>query len=145
MPCITASSQNSLPCAPIFRHHPSGPGQKLPDTVLSTLLRQQKVLCIAVCHPVSLWQDWYVLALTHPLLIPREIWNTKDSVVAQIGSGGSFHEFCTSVCLSLYEAQQHRPAPQSADASDTSRCSVCHKPGEVNKSFVLPVSWMRCF
>ncbi|XP_063026492.1 zinc finger MYM-type protein 3 isoform X2 [Melospiza melodia melodia] len=61
----------------------------------------------------------------------KEIWNTKDSVVAQIGSGGSFHEFCTSVCLSLYEAQQHRPAPQSADASDTGRCSVCHKPGEI--------------
>ncbi|XP_057228575.1 zinc finger MYM-type protein 3 isoform X2 [Malurus melanocephalus] len=61
----------------------------------------------------------------------KEIWNTKDSVVAQIGSGGSFHEFCTSVCLSLYEAQQHRPAPQSADPSDTSRCSVCHKPGEI--------------
>ncbi|XP_051486258.1 zinc finger MYM-type protein 3 isoform X1 [Apus apus] len=61
----------------------------------------------------------------------KEIWNTKDSVVAQIGSGGSFHEFCTSVCLSLYEAQQHRPAPQSADASDSSRCSVCHKPGEI--------------
>ncbi|NWZ69213.1 ZMYM3 protein, partial [Acrocephalus arundinaceus] len=61
----------------------------------------------------------------------KEIWNTKDSVVAQIGSGGSFHEFCTSVCLSLYEAQQHRPAPQSADSSDTSRCSVCHKPGEI--------------
>ncbi|XP_075619424.1 zinc finger MYM-type protein 3 isoform X4 [Balearica regulorum gibbericeps] len=61
----------------------------------------------------------------------KEIWNTKDSVVAQIGSGGSFHEFCTSVCLSLYEAQQHRPAPQSADALDTSRCSVCHKPGEI--------------
>ncbi|KAM6253663.1 zinc finger MYM-type protein 3 isoform 1-T5 [Porphyrio hochstetteri] len=61
----------------------------------------------------------------------KEIWNTKESVVAQIGSGGSFHEFCTSVCLSLYEAQQHRPAPQSADALDTSRCSVCHKPGEI--------------
>ncbi|XP_037264257.1 zinc finger MYM-type protein 3 isoform X1 [Falco biarmicus] len=61
----------------------------------------------------------------------KEIWNTKDSVVAQIGSGASFHEFCTSVCLSLYEAQQHRPAPQSADASDTSHCSVCHKPGEI--------------
>uniref|UniRef100_A0A8C3JIR6 Zinc finger MYM-type containing 3 n=1 Tax=Calidris pygmaea TaxID=425635 RepID=A0A8C3JIR6_9CHAR len=61
----------------------------------------------------------------------KEIWNTKDSVVAQIGSSGSFHEFCTSVCLSLYEAQQHRPPPQSADASDTTRCSVCHKPGEI--------------
>uniref|UniRef100_A0A8B9ZIC7 Zinc finger MYM-type containing 3 n=1 Tax=Anas platyrhynchos TaxID=8839 RepID=A0A8B9ZIC7_ANAPL len=61
----------------------------------------------------------------------KEIWNTKDSVVAQIGSGGSFHEFCTSVCLSLYEAQQQRPAPQSADPSDTIRCSVCHKPGEI--------------
>nr|XP_025038436.1 zinc finger MYM-type protein 3 [Pelodiscus sinensis] len=61
----------------------------------------------------------------------KEIWNTKDSVVAQIGSGGSFHEFCTSVCLSLYEAQQQRPAPQPAEASDTSRCSVCHKPGEI--------------
>uniref|UniRef100_A0A669PG24 Zinc finger MYM-type containing 3 n=1 Tax=Phasianus colchicus TaxID=9054 RepID=A0A669PG24_PHACC len=61
----------------------------------------------------------------------KEIWNTRDSVVAQIGSGGSFHEFCTSVCLSLYEAQQQRPAPQFADPSDTIRCSVCHKPGEV--------------
>uniref|UniRef100_A0A803XRY8 TRASH domain-containing protein n=1 Tax=Meleagris gallopavo TaxID=9103 RepID=A0A803XRY8_MELGA len=61
----------------------------------------------------------------------KEIWNTRDSVVAQIGSGGSFHEFCTSVCLSLYEAQQQRPAPQFADPTDTIRCSVCHKPGEV--------------
>ncbi|NXG47731.1 ZMYM3 protein, partial [Psilopogon haemacephalus] len=61
----------------------------------------------------------------------KEIWNSKDSVVAQVGSGGSFHEFCTSVCLSLCEAQQHRPAPQSADALDTNRCSVCHKPGEI--------------
>ncbi|XP_072192253.1 zinc finger MYM-type protein 3 isoform X2 [Excalfactoria chinensis] len=61
----------------------------------------------------------------------KEIWNTRDSVVAQIGSGGSFHEFCTSVCLSLYEAQQQRPAPQFADPSDTIRCSVCHKPGEI--------------
>ncbi|NWU88947.1 ZMYM3 protein, partial [Upupa epops] len=61
----------------------------------------------------------------------KEIWNTKDSVVAQIGSSGSFHEFCTSVCLSLYEAQQHRQVPQSADPSDTNRCSVCHKPGEI--------------
>ncbi|NXF88554.1 ZMYM3 protein, partial [Eubucco bourcierii] len=61
----------------------------------------------------------------------KEIWNSKDSVVAQVGSGGSFHEFCTSVCLSLCEAQQHRPTPQSADALDTNRCSVCHKPGEI--------------
>ncbi|XP_065585397.1 zinc finger MYM-type protein 3 isoform X2 [Cyrtonyx montezumae] len=61
----------------------------------------------------------------------KDIWNTRDSVVAQIGSGGSFHEFCTSVCLSLYEAQQQRPAPQFAGHSDTIRCSVCHKPGEV--------------
>uniref|UniRef100_A0A8D2IZC9 Zinc finger MYM-type containing 3 n=1 Tax=Varanus komodoensis TaxID=61221 RepID=A0A8D2IZC9_VARKO len=62
----------------------------------------------------------------------KEIWNTKDSVVAQIGSGSSFHEFCTSVCLSLYEAQQQRPAPPAADASDTARCSVCYKAGEVS-------------
>ncbi|XP_064015752.1 zinc finger MYM-type protein 3 isoform X1 [Pogoniulus pusillus] len=61
----------------------------------------------------------------------KEIWNSKDSVVAQVGSGGSFHEFCTSVCLSLCEAQQHRPTPQSADSLDTNRCSVCHKPGEI--------------
>ncbi|KAF7237398.1 Zinc finger MYM-type protein 3 [Varanus komodoensis] len=61
----------------------------------------------------------------------KEIWNTKDSVVAQIGSGSSFHEFCTSVCLSLYEAQQQRPAPPAADASDTARCSVCYKAGEI--------------
>ncbi|XP_030431776.1 zinc finger MYM-type protein 3 isoform X2 [Gopherus evgoodei] len=72
----------------------------------------------------------------------KEIWNTKDSVVAQIGSGGSFHEFCTSVCLSLYEAQQQRPAPQPAEASDTSRCSVCHKPGEKNTR-VYPCMWCK--
>ncbi|NWQ80963.1 ZMYM3 protein, partial [Columbina picui] len=80
----------------------------------------------------------------------KEIWNTKDSVVAQIGSGSSFHEFCTSVCLSLYEAQQHRPAPQSADASDISRCSVCHKPGEIqhevsNGSVVHRICSDACF
>ncbi|XP_061454233.1 zinc finger MYM-type protein 3 isoform X2 [Rhineura floridana] len=61
----------------------------------------------------------------------KEIWNTKDSVVAQIGSGSSFHEFCSSVCLSLYEAQQQRPAPQTAEASDAVRCSVCYKAGEI--------------
>ncbi|XP_010215655.1 PREDICTED: zinc finger MYM-type protein 3 [Tinamus guttatus] len=79
----------------------------------------------------------------------KEIWNTKDSVVAQIGSG-SFHEFCTSVCLSLYEAQQQRPAPQSADPSDSSRCSVCHKPGEIqhevsNGSVVHRICSDACF
>uniref|UniRef100_A0A5F8H1S3 Zinc finger MYM-type containing 3 n=1 Tax=Monodelphis domestica TaxID=13616 RepID=A0A5F8H1S3_MONDO len=60
----------------------------------------------------------------------KEIWNTKDSVVAQTGAGGSFHEFCTSVCLSLYEAQQ-RPVPPVVDASDATRCSICQKSGEV--------------
>uniref|UniRef100_A0A452V869 Zinc finger MYM-type containing 3 n=1 Tax=Ursus maritimus TaxID=29073 RepID=A0A452V869_URSMA len=63
----------------------------------------------------------------------KEIWNTKDSVVAQTGSGGSFHEFCTSVCLSLYEAQQQRPIPQSGDPADATRCSICQKTGEVRK------------
>uniref|UniRef100_A0A8C9PLL6 Zinc finger MYM-type containing 3 n=1 Tax=Spermophilus dauricus TaxID=99837 RepID=A0A8C9PLL6_SPEDA len=61
----------------------------------------------------------------------KEIWNTRDSVVAQTGSGGSFHEFCTSVCLSLYEAQQQRPIPQSGDPADATRCSICQKTGEV--------------
>ncbi|KAM8987497.1 zinc finger MYM-type protein 3 isoform 3-T4 [Ara ararauna] len=80
----------------------------------------------------------------------KEIWNTKDSVVAQIGSGASFHEFCTSVCLSLYEAQQHRPAHQSADVLDTSRCSVCYKPGEIqhevsNGSVIHRICSDACF
>ncbi|XP_027287586.1 zinc finger MYM-type protein 3 isoform X4 [Cricetulus griseus] len=61
----------------------------------------------------------------------KEIWNTKDSVVIQTGSGGSFQEFCTSVCLSLYEAQQQRPIPQSGDPADATRCSICQKTGEV--------------
>lgn len=126
---IPASSQNHLQRDPSSGSTPLGWERSCCETILATLLGHQKVLC----HPVPSQQDWCVPALTHPLLIPREIWNTKDSVVAQIGSGSSFHEFCTSVCLSLYEAQQHRPAPQSADASDISRCSVCHKPGEVNK------------
>lgn len=141
---IPASPQNNLLHALSSDTTPLGQDRSCCETVLANFLGHQKVLCIAVSHPVSLWQDSYVPALTHPFHIPREIWNTKDSVVAQIGSGGSFHEFCTSVCLSLYEAQQHRPAPQSADPSDTSRCSVCHKPGEVSKSLVLPMSWVKC-
>ncbi|KAH0630754.1 hypothetical protein JD844_003943 [Phrynosoma platyrhinos] len=61
----------------------------------------------------------------------KEIWNTKESVVAQVGSGSSFHEFCTSTCLSLYEAQQQKPASQTTEATDTVRCSVCYKAGEI--------------
>ncbi|KAJ7310367.1 hypothetical protein JRQ81_007278 [Phrynocephalus forsythii] len=62
----------------------------------------------------------------------KEIWNSKESVVAQVGSGSSFHEFCTSACLSLYEAQQQqKPAPQATEATDTIRCSVCYKAGEI--------------
>lgn len=68
----------------------------------------------------------------------REIWNTKDSVVAQTGAGGSFHEFCTSVCLSLYEAQQQRPIPQSGDPADATRCSICQKTGEVRELGTCP-------
>lgn len=117
---------------------------------------EQRLLWASSCHLLGIAKSLhhrmsphsFVAGLVCPctnafLLIRREIWNTKDSVVAQIGSGGSFHEFCTSVCLSLYEAQQQRPAPQSADPSDTIRCSVCHKPGEVSKSLVFFLSQIR--
>lgn len=58
--------------------------------------------------------------------------------MAQIGSGSSFYEFCTSVCLSLYEAQQQqRPTTQAAETSDSVRCSVCYKTGEVSKGLFL--------
>ncbi|XP_034297603.1 zinc finger MYM-type protein 3 isoform X2 [Pantherophis guttatus] len=82
----------------------------------------------------------------------KEIWNTKDSVVAQIGSDSSFYEFCTSVCLSLYEAQQQqqRPALQAAETSDSVRCSVCYKTGEIqhevsNGSVVHRICSDACF
>ncbi|KAM3827750.1 zinc finger MYM-type protein 3 isoform 2-T3 [Vipera latastei] len=80
----------------------------------------------------------------------KEIWNTKDSVMAQIGSGNSFCEFCTSVCLSLYEAQQQRPTPQAAETSDSIRCSVCYKTGEIqhevsNGSVVHRICSDACF
>nr|XP_060612118.1 zinc finger MYM-type protein 3 isoform X3 [Anolis sagrei ordinatus] len=61
----------------------------------------------------------------------KEIWNTKESVVAQVGPGNSFHEFCTSACLSLYEAQQQKLGSQATEATDTVRCSVCYKAGEI--------------
>lgn len=62
--------------------------------------------------------------------------------MAQIGSDSSFYEFCTSVCLSLYEAQQQqRPALQAAETSDSVRCSVCYKTGEVSKGLSL---WPAC-
>lgn len=77
------------------------------------------------------WDKRVVLGMLKPVPTSREIWNTKDSVVVQTGSGGSFQEFCTSVCLSLYEAQQQRPIPQSGDPADATRCSICQKTGEV--------------
>ncbi|XP_038603546.1 zinc finger MYM-type protein 3 isoform X2 [Tachyglossus aculeatus] len=82
----------------------------------------------------------------------KEIWNAKDSIMAQTGTGSSFHEFCTSVCLSLYEAQQQRPDPQpgEAPAETTARCSVCHRAGEVlhevsNGSVVHQLCSDSCF
>nr|XP_033801044.1 zinc finger MYM-type protein 3 isoform X3 [Geotrypetes seraphini] len=61
----------------------------------------------------------------------KEIVNSRESVMAQTGSGGSFREFCTSACLSLYEAQQQKPAAETADTPDIIKCSMCHKPGEI--------------
>ncbi|XP_069468475.1 zinc finger MYM-type protein 3 isoform X2 [Ambystoma mexicanum] len=66
----------------------------------------------------------------------KEIVSSKDSVVAQTGDGGSFQEFCTSACLSLFEAQPARPAPppppRPSDTGDViKKCSICHKPGEI--------------
>uniref|UniRef100_A0A6I8N8F7 Zinc finger MYM-type containing 3 n=1 Tax=Ornithorhynchus anatinus TaxID=9258 RepID=A0A6I8N8F7_ORNAN len=82
----------------------------------------------------------------------KEIWNAKDSIMAQTGSGSSFHEFCTSVCLSLYEAQQQRPDPPpgEAPADADARCSVCHRAGEVlhevsNGSVVHQLCSDSCF
>uniref|UniRef100_H2ZZK5 Zinc finger MYM-type containing 3 n=1 Tax=Latimeria chalumnae TaxID=7897 RepID=H2ZZK5_LATCH len=67
----------------------------------------------------------------------KEIWSTRDLVVAQTGVGGSFQEFCNSACLSLHEAQIQRPASHalasvtSGGSTDAARCSVCHKTGEI--------------
>ncbi|XP_069065309.1 zinc finger MYM-type protein 3 isoform X2 [Pleurodeles waltl] len=64
----------------------------------------------------------------------KEILSSKDSVVAQTGDGGSFQEFCTSACLSLFEAQPVRPTPppqRPSDTGDIIKCSICHKPGEI--------------
>ncbi|XP_070616162.1 zinc finger MYM-type protein 3 isoform X2 [Erythrolamprus reginae] len=85
----------------------------------------------------------------------KEIWNSKESVVAQTGSDNAFHEFCSSVCLSLYEAQQQqqqqqRPAQSAAETSDSVRCSVCYKTGEIqhevsNGSVVHRICSDACF
>lgn len=92
----------------------------------SVVINQNPRECRSYC-----WNERVVLGVLKPVPTSREIWNTKDSVVVQTGSGGSFHEFCTSVCLSLYEAQQQRPIPQSGDPADATRCSICQKTGEV--------------
>ncbi|XP_043912779.1 zinc finger MYM-type protein 3 isoform X2 [Protopterus annectens] len=83
----------------------------------------------------------------------------KDSLTTQSGSSGIFKEYCSSTCLSLYEAQMQKntdtttettvvtdtttatntaaTAPQPAaaatttDESDKARCTVCHKSGEI--------------
>ncbi|XP_033876651.3 zinc finger MYM-type protein 3-like isoform X1 [Acipenser ruthenus] len=60
----------------------------------------------------------------------KDIWSTKDSVVAQTGPGNSFQEFCNKTCLSLYEAQLQRASVPTAD-STAPRCSICHKAGEI--------------
>ncbi|KAG2463674.1 zinc finger MYM-type protein 3-like [Polypterus senegalus] len=60
----------------------------------------------------------------------KDVWSTKESVVAQTGSGGSFQEFCNNNCLSLYEAQLQKKNSPVADTPAV-RCSVCHKTGEI--------------
>ncbi|KAM9325763.1 zinc finger MYM-type protein 3 [Gastrophryne carolinensis] len=61
----------------------------------------------------------------------KDIRNSKDSVVAQTGSGGSFQEFCSSACLSLFEAQPRSSSQSSSDVPDIIKCSICHKSGEI--------------
>ncbi|MEE6517921.1 hypothetical protein FKM82_028515 [Ascaphus truei] len=61
----------------------------------------------------------------------KDIRSSRDSVVAQTGSGGSFQEFCSSVCLSLYEAQPRPTSQTSSDVPDIIKCSICHKTGEI--------------
>ncbi|KAG9477991.1 hypothetical protein GDO78_013140 [Eleutherodactylus coqui] len=58
----------------------------------------------------------------------KDIRNSKDSVVAQTGSG--FQEFCSNACLSLYEAQPRSSSQSSSDVPDIIKCSICHKSGE---------------
>ncbi|KAM4020740.1 zinc finger MYM-type protein 3 isoform 3-T7 [Anomaloglossus baeobatrachus] len=59
----------------------------------------------------------------------KDIRNSKDSVVAQTGSG--FQEFCSNACLSLYEAQPRSSSQSSSDVPDIIKCSICHKSGEI--------------
>ncbi|XP_073497091.1 zinc finger MYM-type protein 3 [Phyllobates terribilis] len=59
----------------------------------------------------------------------KDIRNSKDSVVAQTGSG--FQEFCSNACLSLYEAQPRSSSQSSSDVPDIIKCSMCHKSGEI--------------
>ncbi|XP_063793212.1 zinc finger MYM-type protein 3 isoform X2 [Pseudophryne corroboree] len=61
----------------------------------------------------------------------KDIRTSKDSVVAQTGAGGSFQEFCSSACLSLFEAQQRSGSHSSTDVPDIIKCSICHKSGEI--------------
>ncbi|KAM8933955.1 zinc finger MYM-type protein 3 isoform 2-T2 [Pelodytes ibericus] len=63
----------------------------------------------------------------------KDIRNSKDSVVAQTSSGGSFKEFCSSACLSLFEAQPRTSShsSSSSDVPDIIKCSICHKSGEI--------------
>lgn len=59
----------------------------------------------------------------------KDIRNSKESVVAQTGSG--FQEFCSNACLSLYEAQPRSSSQSSSDVPDIIKCSICHKSGEI--------------
>ncbi|XP_007892255.1 zinc finger MYM-type protein 3 isoform X2 [Callorhinchus milii] len=57
----------------------------------------------------------------------KDIFNTKELVVAQAGSSQSFQEFCNTTCLSLYEAKLLKPTL----SDESARCSICNKKGKI--------------
>ncbi|XP_048388342.2 zinc finger MYM-type protein 2 [Stegostoma tigrinum] len=81
----------------------------------------------------------------------KEITNMKGTIVAQVDSGETFQEFCSTSCLSFYEEKQKTPAHTShVTQGNYGKCTICGKMTEIRhevsfKNFVHKLCSDVCF
>ncbi|XP_045080282.1 zinc finger MYM-type protein 3-like isoform X3 [Coregonus clupeaformis] len=68
----------------------------------------------------------------------RDMGNSKDTMLAQVGQSQSFQEFCNNTCLSLYEARLEKgPKQPPKPSAPGQRCSVCNHMREINHEVTM--------
>ncbi|XP_042165129.1 zinc finger MYM-type protein 3-like isoform X2 [Oncorhynchus tshawytscha] len=68
----------------------------------------------------------------------RDMGNSKDTMLAQVGQSQSFQEFCNNTCLSLYESRLEKgPKQPPKPSTPGQRCSVCNHMREINHEVTM--------